>query len=129
MPFNLSIIPETHYLHVSVSGEANYQNACELWRAIANAAQQHQCFNILGEQSMRNVMPTTDAWNHQSIFLDMGITSKYKIAWVDTNPRIIETTRFIGTVLHNRHIGYGKIFSDVDTAKEWLMKKTLAATA
>ncbi|MDF3014662.1 MAG: hypothetical protein K0Q78_2866, partial [Cellvibrio sp.] len=42
--------------------------------------------------------------------------------WIDKNPRTRETTAFIRDVLTNRSIGYGKLFNDVETAKQWLLE-------
>jgi hypothetical protein len=84
---------------------------------------------VLGEQTLSNPMPTMDAWNHQDIFLDAGITAKFLLAWVDHNPKTFEHTDFIRKVLSNRDIGYGKLFSDVEEAKSWLLKKIAGKTS
>ena len=121
MPYHINITPEADYVHVVVNGDASYANAKKLWHQIADACKTYNCFNVLGEQRLIGQMSTVDAWNHQKIFLEEGITSKYKIAWVDPNPKTYETTNFIRRVLFNRDIGYGKIFSDPEPAKKWLL--------
>ena len=123
MSYEVTITPEDNYLHVFVTGSSSYENAVDLWKTIAAESKKHNCFNILGEQSLDNPMPTMDAWNHQDIFLEVGITAKFLLAWVDHNPRTFEHTEFIRKVLSNRDIGYGKLFSNVDEAKAWLQKK------
>lgn len=120
MGMNLSITRQDDYMEVKVSGIATYANAIQLWQSVAQACEEQQCFKVLGEQSVKNSLSTMEAWNHQKIFLEAGITSKYKIAWVDSNPHTYETTNFIRTVLHNRDIAYGKLFSDIKLAKDWL---------
>jgi hypothetical protein len=124
MSYQLEITPEDGYMHVTVSGLANYENAREMWVKIAAACEAHHCYRVLGEQRMLNTMSTVDAFNHQKIFLELGITSKYRIAWVDHNPRTFETTDFIRTVLYNRDLGFGKLFSNMAQAKAWLFKDT-----
>ena len=123
MSYKASITPEENYLHVVVSGNSTYENALELWKTIAAECRQQNCFNVLGEQMLNNGMPTIDAWNHQTIFAEAGITAKFLIAWVDKNPKTFANTDFIRTVLSNRDIGYGKLFSDVEKAKSWLQNK------
>jgi hypothetical protein len=122
MSYQVEITPEDGYIHVAVSGLANYGNAYDLWVKIAAACEAHQCFRVLGEQRMLNTMSTVDAFNHQKIFIELGITSKYRIAWVDHNPRTFETTDFIRTVLYNRDLGFGKLFSNIEQAKAWLLR-------
>ncbi len=123
MSYELSITPEENYLHVRVMGESNYENAAALWQKIAAECKSHNCFNILGEQTLLNATSTMDAWNHQKIFTLEGITTKYLIAWVDHNPKTFEQTEFVRTVLANRDMGYGKVFSDTEKAKAWLLRK------
>lgn len=122
MSYQVDIAPEENYIHVVVTGLANYENAHDLWVKIAAACEAHQCYRVLGEQRMINSMSTVDAFNHQKIFLELGIGSKYRIAWVDHNPRTFETTDFIRTVLFNRDLGSGKLFSNITQAKNWLLK-------
>lgn len=123
MPYHVEITPKEHYLHVEVTGDSSYENAVDLWRKIAAASKSQNCFNILGEQHMSNPISTIDAWNHQTIFSEAGITAKFLIAWVDKNPKTFEHTDFIRTVLANRDIGYGKLFSNAEKAKAWLLEK------
>lgn len=123
MSYHVTITPEENYLHVVANGDSSYENALELWKTIATECRVHNCFNILGEQMLNNGMPTLDAWNHQTIFSEVGINAKFLIAWVDHNPKTFANTDFIRTVLSNRDIGYGKLFSDTEAAKTWLLKK------
>lgn len=123
MSYEVTITPEENYLRVVVTGNSSYENAADLWKTIAAECKKHNCFNILGEQTLNNGMPTIDAWNHQTIFAEAGITAKFLIAWVDLNPKTFANTDFIRTVLSNRDIGYGKVFSDAVKAKSWLLTK------
>jgi hypothetical protein len=123
MPSSLEITPKENYLHVVITGRPTYENAIYLWRTIAEACNRHNCFYVLGEQDMSTAISTMDAWNHQTIFAEAGITAKFVIAWVDKNPKTFEQTEFIRTVLANRDIGYGKLFSDTEKAKSWLLEK------
>lgn len=123
MSYQVTITLEENYLHVVVTGNSSYENALDLWKTIAAECKKRDCFNILGEQTLNNGMPTIDAWNHQTIFAEAGITAKFLIAWVDHNPKTFANTDFIRTVLSNRDIGYGKVFSNAAKAKSWLLTK------
>jgi hypothetical protein len=123
MSYEVTITFEENYLHVIVTGNSTYENAAGLWKTVAAECKKHNCYNILGEQMLNNGMPTMDAWNHQTIFSEAGITAKFLIAWVDHNPKTFANTDFIRTVLSNRDIGYGKVFSDAAKAKSWLLTK------
>ena len=123
MENTLTITPhlQDNYLHVDVRGVGTYENALAMWMTIAQACEQHQCFNILGEQYLLDTVTTTEAFDHPALFKKAGITIKHRIAWVDKNPRTRETTAFIRDVLTSRSVGNGKLFNDVETAKRWLL--------
>lgn len=113
-----------NYLHVDIKGVGTYEAALELWTSVAQACEQHQCFNILGEQFLMDTVSTTDAFDHPAIFKKAGINIKHRIAWVDKNPRTRETTAFIRDVLTSRSVGYGRLFNDVESAKHWLLARS-----
>ena len=58
----------------------------------------------------------------KELFQRLGITHKYRIAWVELNPKTSATTPFIETVLSNRGFP-GRLFSDASKAKKWLLKE------
>lgn len=121
MSYQVNMSAEPDWIRVEIKGTASYENAKDLWPKIIEFCHAHHCYKILGEQRMSNEMSTTDAWKHTSIFSELGINGKFKIAWVDLNPRTIQTTQFIRQVLANRSLGYGKIFTDPEKAKSWLL--------
>ena len=123
MSYEVTITPMGNYLYVLAAGASSVENATALWKEISAASKIHNCFNILGEQKISNSMSVTEAWSHHKIFADEGITAKYLIAWVDHNPRTYEQTKFVRTVLANRDMAYGRLFSDLETARSWLLKK------
>jgi len=128
MAGTVDITNKGSYLHVLVSGRSSYEDAAIMWRVIADACKQYNCFYVLGEQDLSSGLSTMDAWNHQTIFEEVGINAKYVIAWVDKNPRTFENTEFVRQVLANRNIGYGKLFSDSEKAKNWLFEKIASKT-
>ena len=115
--------PEENYLHVDAQGMGDYDNAVIMWRSIVQACEQHQCFNVLGEQNLLQTVTIAEAFDHPALFKKVGITPKHRIAWVDKNPRTRNTTEFIRDVLTSRSIGNGRLFNDVETAKNWLLSR------
>ena len=121
MESQISISFEQTYLHVRITGKGTRDHAIKLWREIAEACHQYQCFKVLGEQDLKIAVSTLEALDHPDIFRQAGITEQFRIAWVDLNPRTFETTSFIRNVLANRAMGQGKIFTRVEDAKKWLL--------
>jgi len=109
------------YVAVEVYGEANYENARDLWMRIAQTCRDTACYKILGENHFNNPVSTIDAYRHKDIFMETGISGKARVAWVDSNPATFQSTEFIGHVLGNRALINGRIFRDKIKAKVWLL--------
>ena len=124
MNIDVKVTPHGDYLHIEVRGIGNYENAVAFWQQVAQACEAHQCFKVLGEQYLIDSVTTLEAFDHPAIFKKVGITTKYKFAWVDKNPRTRETTQFVYDVLASRSISFGKMFNDTNLAKEWLLSKS-----
>lgn len=123
MELDLKITAHDGYLHVTVRGIGNYENAVYFWQKIVEACNQHQCYKVLGEQYLLDSVSTMEAFDHPAMFKKLGITTKYRFAWVDKNPRTRETTQFVYDVLASRSISYGRMFNDIDSAKQWLLER------
>lgn len=120
---DLKITHHEQYIHVNVRGMGNYENALFMWQSVVDACEHHQCFKVLGEQYLFDSVSTSEAFDHPALFKKVGISKKYTFAWVDNNPRTRETTQFVRDVLANRSIGYGRLFTDVEAAKRWLLEQ------
>jgi len=121
MNYQLKIERKGEYLSVQASGKLTYEIALDAWRRIVNSCEVHQCFNVLGVQNMDNPMTTMEAYDHQKIFAEAGVTHKMRIAWVDLNPATYDATWFVETVLLNRGLVNGRLFTNVNDAKQWLL--------
>lgn len=121
LDYEITITHKGSYLHVNAEGLGSYEGALDLWQRIAQACEKYQCYNILGEQYLFSTLSTHEALNYPALFKKAGITSKHKVAWVDKNPRTREMTEFIRNILTNRLIGNGRLFKDLDSARQWLV--------
>ena len=63
-----------------------------------------------------------DSVKHQQLLQDFSITRQYKIAWVELNPNEIDSVKFLEDFMLNRCAVRGKLFRDVEEAKNWLLK-------
>ncbi len=111
------------YIHVKQYGKDNYEISLKMWQNIAEACKKYNCYYILGE-SWTEPISIIDGYNHIKIFELTGITRKHRIAWIyhsNENKKMLE---FIETVLDNRGIINGRIFSNFEEAKKWLFGKS-----
>jgi len=112
---------EGDYIHVCQSGRDSYEISLDLWQRVVAACEEHQCFNILGESTSTEAVSVMHAYDHDKIFAIAGVTVRHRIAWVHHDPATFESVRFIETVLKNRGMANGYLFSNVEDAKRWLL--------
>ena len=83
----------------------------------------HNCYKILGVANTTKPISTIEGFDLKDLFHELGLNYKYRIAWVELNPKVIEKIRFNETVLRNRGLP-GKLFKDINEAKYWLLNDT-----
>ncbi|MGA1840152.1 MAG: hypothetical protein ACMUIU_05950 [bacterium] len=119
---SIDIKKEDKYILARQTGEDSYAKSLELWRGIIKACNEYQCFNILGICETEP-LSTIDAFKHEKIFRETGVSNKHRIAWVEKNQAAREKLKFAETVLKNRGFVNARLFTDVSEAKAWLLKE------
>ena len=105
---------------VRVSGVPDRESTAQMWSDIVAACTRNDCFYILGISNLDRPLKLADAIDHQAIFLQAGITIDHRIAWVQLNPDAVEMARLAETVLLNRGMVNGRVFTDEYEARRWL---------
>lgn len=122
MERKLEISFEGSFIRVFSTGDKSYDSALNLWQQVVAKCTEHNCFKVLGVANSGTYFKTMEAFSHAKLFDELGITNKYRIAWVELNPEAFETTRFIETVLANRGLP-GRLFTAEAEAEEWLLSE------
>jgi len=107
-------------IEVHLSGVPDRQSIAQMWKDIIAACEQHGCLTILGLAHLDQPIKLADAIDHQAIFLEAGVTIDHRIAWAQLNPAAVEMTRLAETVLLNRGLVNGRVFTDEFEARRWL---------
>lgn len=124
MAYDMKVTFKGNHVEAYSSGEKSYATARQLWEEITRLCRQHDCYRVLGIADSSRQMPVMDAMNHQKLFQELGITHKYRIAWVELNPSQFPALQDLETILINRGFS-GKVFTDVDAARNWLLAESL----
>jgi hypothetical protein len=110
------------HVYAAMYGKNNYDLSLELWQRIMALCKQHNCFNILGENHTTEELSTMDAFDHLRILEEVGLTLDYRIAWVDEKTPTAKGLEFVETVVvKNRGMANGRLFSNIEDAKSWLL--------
>ena len=110
-------------IEVHVSGTPDRASIAQMWKDIVTACDDNSCHSILGISNMDRPMKLADAIDHQAIFLEAGVTVDHRIAWAQLNPAALEMNRLAETVLLNRGLVNGRIFTDEFEARRWLASR------
>lgn len=107
-------------IEVRVGGIPDRASISQMWKEIITACAENSSFSILGLSNMQQPIKLADAIDHQAIFLEAGVTIDHRIAWVQLNPEALEMTELAETVLLNRGLLNGRLFTDEFEARRWL---------
>ena len=110
-------------IEVRVTGIPDRESVAQMWKDIIAACTEHQCLSILGLSNMDEPLKLADAIDHQAIFLEAGVTIDHRIAWTQLNPAAYKMTDVAETILLNRGLINGRLFTDEFAARSWLEKR------
>ncbi|MDH3616422.1 MAG: hypothetical protein OEQ90_08100 [Gammaproteobacteria bacterium] len=119
MGLEYSITHEESYVEIHVRGQGDYLSTHKMWKDIAAACRKNNCHNILGVANI-DVRSLEHAYDHAAIFEAAGMTSAYRIAWVEINPSAHESAKLVEAVIRNRGLADGRVFDGVREARRWL---------
>ena len=107
-------------IEVRVTGTPDRASIAQMWKDIVGACEQNRCLSVLGLSNMEQPIKLADAIDHQAIFLEAGVTIDHRIAWVQMNPDAVRMNLLIESVLLNRGLVNGHIFTNEIEARKWL---------
>ena len=119
MDARFTISFEGDHIKVLSNGAKNLEFATQLWTAITEACDEHDCYKVLGIADTTSPMPALEGYQHADLFRKLGIDRNYRIAWVELNQEAKAATYFVETVLFNRGLP-GRLFDSVTEATDWL---------
>ncbi len=120
MQNTLKISFEGDHILVIADGDKDYRYMDRLWREMAAACEQHDCYDVLGIANTSTPVEAVDGYDLPVLFRELNIDQKYRIAWVEKNEDSRDVIAFFQTVLANRGLP-GLLFETEEQAREWLL--------
>ena len=120
MTLDYSITYEGDMIVVRVSGVPDRTGVVELWRNVASAAAEHGCFDVLGLASTERPMELGDALEIEALFEAAGISSDFRIAWLNPNPAARPMIDLVEELIRNREMAQARFFENEVDARDWL---------
>jgi len=119
MTDTMTITFEGDHIRAESRSEKSIEWARKFWTAVVEACVENDCYKVLGISESLTVMPIMDGFDHVELFRELGINTKYRIAWVELNPDALKTVRFVDAALFNRLLP-GRLFMTEEEARKWL---------
>jgi len=118
--FEYTICHDESTIIVKTQGVFDYLKIYDMWKGIVAACKANDCFDVIGLSGMEEPMPAAEAYDYTSLFEATGITPKHRIAWVASEPEVLDRLRAVELVLANRGPYNIHIFEILSDAKRWL---------
>jgi len=122
MTNRMTISFEGDHVRAESYGEKSLAWSRKLWAAIVEACEANDCYKVLGVAESSKAVSIMEGFDHIALFRELGISTKYRIAWVELNPSAVKTLRFIDAALFNRMLP-GRAFRTEEEARSWLFGK------
>ena len=119
MTGTMKITFEGDHIRAESRSEKSIEWSRTFWSAVVEACLEVDCYKVLGISESLTIMPIMDGFDHVELFRELGINTKYRIAWVELNPDALKTVRFVDAALFNRLLP-GRLFKTEEEAKKWL---------
>ena len=119
MTGTMKITFEGDHIRAESRSEKSIEWSRQFWAAVVEACGENDCYKVLGISESLTVMPIMDGFDHVELFRELGINTKYRIAWVELNPDALKTVRFVDAALFNRLLP-GRLFMNEEEASKWL---------
>jgi hypothetical protein len=120
MEYEFSITFEKKYIKVISNGSKNFEVSKLIWTNVVEYCKKYDNYRVLGIANTTKAISTLEGFRHNELFNELGIDHNYKIAWVELNSKMLDTYKFVETVLSNRGLP-GKLFSNIEEAEKWLL--------
>lgn len=120
MENTIEVTFEGDHVLVIANGDKDYRYMEQVWREIAMACEQHDCYNVLGLADTRTPVEAVEGYDLPNLYRELGIGQHYRIAWVEKNLDARDTLEFVATVLANRGLP-GLLFDTEEEARGWLL--------
>ena len=112
---------EGDHIRAESKAEKSIEWARDFWGAVVDACKKHDCYKVLGVSESLKVISISDGFDHVALFRELGINTKYRIAWVELNPEAVKTVKFVDAALFNRLLP-GRLFPNEEEASKWLLR-------
>lgn len=122
MTNRMTISFEGDHVRVESYGDKTMAWSRQLFSAMVEACEANNCYRVLGVAESTKPLTILEGFEHVALFRELGISTKYRIAWVELNPAAVKTVRFVDAALFNRLLP-GRVFLKEEEAKAWLFSE------
>lgn len=123
MPYNLTVVTKSGYLHATVEGDNSPENVQKYLRDIQIACDARGCKKVLIEENLTGpTIGTLEIFDVVTKLSPDAARAKLRIAYVDVNRKHdMNAMHFAESTARNRYVNI-KMFSNSHDAEAWLLE-------
>lgn len=110
------------YIEAVSLGQKTLESSRALWAEVVRVCAEHDCYFVLGISYTDDPIRVDHAFDHAELFGELGIDSRYRISWAESNSKAVDSLKFADDVLYNRGLP-GRVFGSVEDARNWLVER------
>ena len=123
MAYEISVQYKPEFLHVTVCGQANFDEICGVWKDIARACKKFGCSNVLRDGILKGQASVLDIYRVGNQLDTFGLPPRLRVAFV-CEEEYLPRLNFNETVLANRVVGVAvRNFLSRTEAERWLAEE------
>lgn len=119
MEWDFTVAYEGDHVLVASNDQHSIEYARALWAGIVEACIAHDCYRVLAISTTPQPLPILEGYEHAELFRELGIDSRYRIAWAELGYDARKALGFVEDVLINRGLP-GRLFASEEEARAWL---------
>ena len=112
---------EGDHIRAESRADKTIGTAREFFSAMVDACVANDCYRVLSISESVTAIPIMEGFDVVELFRELGINTKFRIAWVELNQDAVKTVRFVDAALFNRLLP-GRVFENEEKAKQWLLE-------
>ena len=110
------------YIQLHSNGVKNLEFATALWTEVVEVCNEQKIYNILGISLTSSPINEDEAHGLLELSRELGMDSKFKLAWVELNPEFFDIVLFTEYLLSSNGMNIRSFYKEVQ-AREWLLSQ------
>ncbi len=107
-------------IRVHTAGAFDFVNVYEMWEQIIAVCESQNCYKVIGLSNLDEPPAQIESYEYLSMLQSVGLTPKFRVAWVAKNPALLDVMLLAESVIKQRSELLVRVFADEEGAEQWI---------